>query len=98
VQPYGRRNPSHRHTASDPWHPVYEQIIGQFSTSEPWTDGLQPYSRRNPSLYSEYDDSWHPAYDQFVGQFGVSEGWTDGIQPYSRRNPYDDDDLFDDDF
>jgi hypothetical protein len=49
-------NPSHSHTASDPWHPVYEQIIGQFSTSEPWTHGVQPYSRRNPYYDVEEDE------------------------------------------
>lgn len=34
--------------ASDPWHPVYEQVIGQFGVSEEFTDGLQPVNRRNP--------------------------------------------------
>jgi effector-binding domain-containing protein len=33
---------------SDPWHPVYEQVIGQFSTGEQYTGGHQPSNRRNP--------------------------------------------------
>jgi len=33
--------------ASDPWHPVYEQMIGQFSTQEGWADGDQPMNRRS---------------------------------------------------
>jgi hypothetical protein len=33
--------------ASDPWHPVYEQMIGQFSTGEGWSSGEQPVNRRN---------------------------------------------------
>lgn len=35
--------------AADPWHPVYEQVIGQFGVSEGLTHGLQPANRRNPS-------------------------------------------------
>lgn len=33
--------------ASDPWHPVYEQVLGQFGVSEALTHGLQPVNRRN---------------------------------------------------
>lgn len=33
--------------ASDPWHPVYEQMIGQFSTGLATTHGIQPSNRRN---------------------------------------------------
>jgi hypothetical protein len=34
--------------ASDPWHPVYEQVIGQFSTHDDYAAGRQPVNRRNP--------------------------------------------------
>lgn len=33
--------------ASDPWHPVYEQVLGQFGASEKLLHGLQPVNRRN---------------------------------------------------
>lgn len=40
--------PPHSHMAADPWHPVYEQVIGQFGVSEAFTHGVQPMNRRNP--------------------------------------------------
>jgi hypothetical protein len=35
-------------------HPIYEQWIGQFSTSEPFTAGFQPMNRRNPAMTARF--------------------------------------------
>lgn len=81
-------------------HPVYEQEIGQFSTSQAYTHGIQPMNRRNPRksrkarnnpigefrLDGDYSEH-HPVYEQFDAQFSTSEPWTHGIQPMNRRNP-----------
>ena len=42
VKRQGRRNPHADH------HAAYEQWIGQFGTSEAWTQGIVPVNRRNP--------------------------------------------------